>query len=51
MDFAAGVYLSVAQNPIPPPYTLNTRIQYTNSHREGGEVALLNQREGERGNL
>ncbi len=34
---AAGVYLSEAQNPIPPPpYTLYTCIQYTYSHREGG---------------
>ncbi len=30
----------------PPPYTLHTDIQYTYSHREGGE---LNQREGWRG--
>jgi hypothetical protein len=37
-DFAAGVYLSEAQNPIhPPPYTLYRCIQYTYSHREGGE--------------
>jgi hypothetical protein len=46
----AGVYLSVAQNPISPsPYTLYTCKQYTYSHRErgGGE---LNQREGERSN-
>jgi hypothetical protein len=38
-DFAAGVYLSEAQNPIPPPpsYTLYLIwIQYTYSHREGG---------------
>jgi hypothetical protein len=42
MDFAAGVYLSEAQNPIPlpPPHT-----QYTYSCREGG-VRGLNQREG-----
>ncbi len=39
MDFAAGVYLSEARNPIPPPppYPLFTCIQYTYSHREGGE--------------
>jgi hypothetical protein len=36
-DFAAGVYLSEAQNPIPPSYTLYTCIQYTYSDREGGE--------------
>ncbi len=37
-DFAAGVYLSEAQNPLhpPPPYTFYTCIQYTYSHREGG---------------
>jgi hypothetical protein len=36
-NFAAGVYLSVAQNPIPPPlYTLYTCIHYIYSHREGG---------------
>jgi hypothetical protein len=45
-DFAAGVYQSVAQNPIPPPYTLYTCIQYTYSHREGGGGrGELNQRE------
>jgi hypothetical protein len=40
-DFAADVYLSEAQIPIPPPphpYTLYVAcIQYTYSHREGGE--------------
>jgi hypothetical protein len=52
MDFAAGVYLSEAQNPIPPPpsYTLYLCIQYTFSHREGGSGGELNQREGVRGN-
>jgi hypothetical protein len=33
-DFAAGVYLSEAQNPIPlpfPPHTLYTLIEYINS--------------------
>jgi hypothetical protein len=36
-DFAAGAYLSEAQN-LPPPYTLYTCIvvQYTYSHWEGG---------------
>ncbi len=40
-DFALGVYLSEAQNPVPPPpppyklYT-GTCIQFTYSHREGG---------------
>jgi hypothetical protein len=49
MEFAAGVYLSEAQTPYPSPaYTLYIYfIQYTYSHREGGEG---NQREGERGN-
>jgi hypothetical protein len=49
-DFAAGVYLSEAENPIPlPPYTLYTCMQYicTYAHREGG---YLNQRGGEKGN-
>jgi hypothetical protein len=45
-DFAAGVYLYEAQNPIYPPPPLHTvqLIQYTYSHREvgGGEI---NQRE------
>jgi hypothetical protein len=37
-DFAAGVYLSKAQTPYPPPpYTLYTCILHTYSHREGGE--------------
>ena len=37
-DFAAGVYLSEAQNPKPTPlHTVYTCIQYTYSHREGGE--------------
>jgi hypothetical protein len=37
-DFAACVYLSEAQNPIPPPpqHTLYKCTQYTYSHREGG---------------
>jgi hypothetical protein len=26
MDFAAGVYLSEAQNPITPPHTLNMYV-------------------------
>jgi hypothetical protein len=49
-DFAAGVYMTKAQNPIPPPphsvyvYTVCLVIQ---ARRGGGE---LNQREGERGN-
>ncbi len=36
--------------PSPPLYTLYTCIQYTYSHREGGEGGELNQRKGERGN-
>jgi hypothetical protein len=44
-DFAAGVYLSEARNTVPPqPCTLYTFIQYTNSHRRGGES--LTKREG-----
>jgi hypothetical protein len=35
----------------PPPNTLDTCIQYTYSHKEGGgEGGELCQREGERGN-
>jgi hypothetical protein len=40
MDFAAGVYLSEPQNPIPPPpplYTLYMCIQHTYSHMGGGD--------------
>jgi hypothetical protein len=42
-DFAAGVYLSEAQNPVhsPPPlhtvYVYTLYEQNTYSHREGGE--------------
>ncbi len=38
-EFAGGVFLSEAQDPIPPPLTHCIRvytIQYTYSHREGG---------------
>ncbi len=48
MDFAAGIYLSEAQNPIPPP--LHTVYVYTvysiliHTGKGGGEE--LNQREG-----
>ncbi len=35
-DFAVDVYLSEAQN-YPPLYTLDTCIQCTYSHKEGGE--------------
>ncbi len=43
MDFAAGVNLSEAQNPIPLP--LHTvYVLYTYSHREGGGELI--QREG-----
>ncbi len=52
-DFAAGVFLSEAQNPIPPPPPLIHcirlySIQYTYSHREGwggGGGGEMNQRE------
>ncbi len=50
-DFAAGVYLSEAQNP-PPPYTLYTWIQYTYSHREGGGgVEPMRRGEGQQGRV
>ncbi len=50
MDFGAGAYLSKAHNPIPPPYTLFTCIQYTFHKGKvgGGSPGELNQREGER---
>jgi hypothetical protein len=48
MDFATGVYLSVAQNAIPlPPCTMYMCIiQYTYSHREGGERRVEPERQG-----
>jgi hypothetical protein len=48
-DFAAVVYLSEAQDPIPPLHTVYMYAVYlfTQGTGEGGE---LNQREGERGN-
>ncbi len=51
-DFAAGVYLSEAQDPIPlPPYTLYTCIHsILIDTGKGGEGGELNQRDGERGN-
>jgi hypothetical protein len=51
-DFAADVYLSEAQNHIPPlPYTLYTCIQYTYTHRKGGAWGRVEpERRGERGN-
>ncbi len=52
MDFTVGVYLSAAQNPIPPPlhieYVYTVKSMYVFTHRRGEEE--LNQREGERGN-
>ncbi len=54
MDFAAGVNLSEAQNPIHPPYTLYTCIQYTYSHREwglGGRVEPERRGEGKQGRV
>jgi hypothetical protein len=51
-DFAAGVYLSEAQNPMPSPhnYTLYTCMIYHTYSHEGGGGRELNQREGESGN-
>ncbi len=46
MDFAAGIYLSEAQNP-PPAYILYTCIQYTYSHREGWESEPERRLEGQ----
>ncbi len=52
-DFAAGVYLSEAQNPepqTPPPYTLYTCTVYDILIPTGkGGGRELNQREGKRG--
>jgi hypothetical protein len=48
-DFAAGVYLSEAQNPIPGPLHKHCiRVYSMIIHMGGG--GELNQREGERGN-
>jgi hypothetical protein len=46
-DFAAGVYPSETQNPIPHPlHTVQYMCkQFTYSHREGGGGGELNQRE------
>ncbi len=50
MDFAAGVYRSEAQNPIPPPLTHCIVYTVYLFAREGGQGRReLNQREGERG--
>jgi hypothetical protein len=44
---AAGVYLSEAQNPIPPPLTHCIRVYSILIHTgKGGEGGELNQREG-----
>jgi hypothetical protein len=48
-DFAAGVYLSEAQNPIPPPHTHCVRVYSILIHTgkgRGGRVEL--ERRGER---
>ncbi len=37
VDFAAGVYLYEAQNPMPPSLTHCKSVQYAYSHREAGE--------------
>jgi len=47
-DFAAGVYLSEAQNPIPPLHTVYVYTVYFFTQSRGG---ALNQREGERSNI
>ncbi len=49
-DFAAGVYLSEAQNPIPPTLTHCMRLYNLLFHigKEGMDGGELNQREGER---
>ncbi len=47
MDFAADVYMSEAQNPIPPPPPRFTVYLYTYLHREGEEGGELTQREGD----
>ncbi len=47
-DFAAGVYLSEAQDTIHPPPL--THCEYTYSHKEDGEGGELNQREGDKCN-
>jgi hypothetical protein len=44
-DFAAGVYLSEAQNPIPPP-PLHPVYMYTVHLFARGEEGEVNQREG-----
>jgi hypothetical protein len=51
MNFAAGVYMSEAQNPIPPPpihtvYLYTVYLFTTYSHGEKGKGVEFNQREG-----
>ncbi len=53
MNMAAGVYLSEAQNPIPPPPPTQCILVYRiliYTGKGGGEGWRLNQREGYRGN-
>jgi hypothetical protein len=47
-DFAAGVYLSEAQNPIPPPLThcIHVCSILIHTRKGGGEGGRVNQREG-----
>jgi hypothetical protein len=47
-DFAAGVYLFEAQNPVHPPpfHTVDVYTVYL-FNREGGKGGELNQKEGE----
>jgi hypothetical protein len=53
-DFAAGIYLSEAQNPITPPPPLHTthciRVSSKLIHTGRGGGERLNQREGAKGN-
>jgi hypothetical protein len=49
-DFAAGVYLSEAQNPVAHTHCIGVYVQYTVLVHTRKRGMGLNQREGERGN-